>query len=207
MNAQGNPLQPLQQGPAPAAAQALQGPVPAARHVAAAPARGRQAPDRGQQQRVRAITFTGNGFANRAEVTDKCEALHQKCTNREVKYMVVGAEIGANGNHHVQGYIVFVNAKTLQAAKTWIGNNPHVEAARGTPTQCSNYCKKGEQPHLEWTQQNVDGPNFGLNAHYLEFGELPLTRQDASARGNHPMLIWMRTAPIELFPSCTLTAN
>jgi len=77
----------------------------------------------------------------------------------------------------------------------------------GTPIQCSNYCKKGEQPHDEWTIQGIEGPNFGLNAHFLEFGEIPMSRQDASARGNHPMLVWMRSAPVELFPSCTLTSN
>ena len=58
--------------------------------------------------------------------------IHAKADLQTVKYLVVAREIGESGNHHCQGYVVFTNAKTMQATKTWIGGNPHVEIARGT---------------------------------------------------------------------------
>lgn len=39
----------------------------------------------------------------------------------------------------------------------------------------------GEQSHQEWNEQADDGPNFGLNANFKEFGEVPRKPKGAKA--------------------------
>lgn len=41
------------------------------------------------------------------------------------------------------------------------------------------YCKKGDQSHAEWEELDVKGPNFGLNANFLEHGSCPNMPREA----------------------------
>lgn len=62
-----------------------------------------------------------------------------------VSYLVYQREKGESGTEHYQGYIELTSRQrftTLQRKLGWVG--VHWEAARGTPTQCRNYCMKEE---------------------------------------------------------------
>lgn len=59
-----------------------------------------------------------------------------------VRYLVYGREVGDSGTPHLQGFVIFNNATTLAAAKRRIGERAHLEVARGTSKQASDYCKK-----------------------------------------------------------------
>lgn len=61
---------------------------------------------------------------------------------KDVKYVVVGKEVGDSGTPHLQGYISFIGRKTARFVKDLIGGRAHVEIARSTPTQAADYCKK-----------------------------------------------------------------
>jgi len=54
--------------------------------------------------------------------------------------MVIGYEVGEQGTAHVQGYCQFKKQRRYgPLAARW---HAHCEAARGTPTEASDYCKK-----------------------------------------------------------------
>lgn len=75
-------------------------------------------------------------------------------------YLVYGEEVGDSGTPHLQGYVCFSDRRTLRSAKEAIGSRAHLEVARGSPQQASDYCKK-------------DGD-------YTEFGQLPAGRGERS---------------------------
>lgn len=60
----------------------------------------------------------------------------------ECEYIVIGRETGDSGTPHLQGYVCFVNRKTLASCKRLISDRAHLESARGTPLEASTYCKK-----------------------------------------------------------------
>lgn len=70
--------------------------------------------------------------------TDLVYGLH---TITNVRYHVVGSELGNAGTPHLQGYVVFQDAKTLSAVKDLLPR-AHLEVAVGSHLQASDYCKK-----------------------------------------------------------------
>lgn len=66
-----------------------------------------------------------------------------------VQYLVVGQERGDSGTPHLQGFVSFGTRRRLQQVRAALGNRIHAEAARGTPQQASEYCKK-EGDFAEW---------------------------------------------------------
>jgi len=82
----------------------------------------------------RRYCFTLNNY------TDE-EALHLE-SYTDCKYIVVGREVGDNLTPHLQGFIIFNTSVRFAAAKERLGNRCHIEPAKGSSEQASNYCKK-----------------------------------------------------------------
>lgn len=73
-----------------------------------------------------------------------------------INYLVFGREIGESGTPHLQGFVSFSNRRTLRYARNLISDRAHFEAAKGSPDQAGEYCKK--------------------EGKYEEFGECPRGR-------------------------------
>lgn len=76
-------------------------------------------------------------------------------------YLVVGKESGEEGTPHLQGYLVFEKVHDFSWIKKRL-SRAHIEKARGTPEQASNYCKK--------------------EGDFYESGALPLQKGDAEKK-------------------------
>lgn len=59
----------------------------------------------------------------------------------EVRYLVIGKEIGENGTPHLQGYVELNRALTMAHLKAF-NQRVHWEPRRGSAKQASDYCKK-----------------------------------------------------------------
>nr|UBJ25934.1 putative replication-associated protein [Red panda feces-associated crucivirus] len=95
-------------------------------------------------------------------------------------YLLCAKETSSTGTPHLQGFIIFNQKRRL----SWITSNVFVSTitgkgraswalCSGTPTENIIYCKKGEQTKEEWLKLKDKGPNYGLNADFVEFGEPP----------------------------------
>lgn len=56
-------------------------------------------------------------------------------------YLVVGKEVGKSGTPHLQGYIYYKNARSFDSVRKLLFD-AHIEKAKGTSKQASDYCKK-----------------------------------------------------------------
>ena len=102
------------------------------------------------EKRCRDYCFTLNNY------TDDEYSVIDALNPPDVKYIVVAKEVGDSGTPHLQGYVYFVNAKSMSAVKKLLGKRCHLEATKGTPVEASEYCKKDND--------------------YYEKGELPVTQ-------------------------------
>lgn len=94
--------------------------------------------------------------------------------NSNAQYAVVGREHGASlETPHLQGFVIFNSNQRFNAAKALLSPRAHLEVARGTSKQASDYCKKEND--------------------YEEFGTLP----DSPGKRNdlEEFRDWIKTQP------------
>jgi len=90
--------------------------------------------------RVRAVRwcFTLNNYT-----ADEVDSLVRNCSDRKVvAYLVYGKEVGEEGTPHLQGYIELSSKREFSTVKKLVGTRAHIEQARGSSQQASDYCKK-----------------------------------------------------------------
>lgn len=84
--------------------------------------------------RSRAWCFTLNNYT--VEEYTKLQELNYS-------YIVLGEEVGEKKHTpHIQGYVEFKNAKSMDAFKNDVSLRLHLEKRKGTPQEASDYCKK-----------------------------------------------------------------
>lgn len=104
----------------------------------------------------------------------------------QVKWMVASLERGdLNEGLHIQGCISFKNAKTWGAVRKVLELKAGDELSEFHSSPAANvaYCRKGEQSHEEWTEDGIDGENYGLNVDILkELGSPPKYGEDKTSQ-------------------------
>lgn len=98
-------------------------------------------------------------------------------------YAIVAEETGQEGTRHFQGFVIFKKEQRLSALKKLLPR-AHWEKCLGTVEQNIAYCKKGDQSHDEWKKFGPSGPNYGLNANYVEHGETPVSKKISAKKRN-----------------------
>lgn len=87
--------------------------------------------------------------------------------NSKLRYIIVGHEVGESGTPHLQIYFQLEKQAKLTTIKNWGGPfaRMHFEAARGSPVQASDYCKKeGNFFELGERKENKPGARSDLDA-------------------------------------------
>lgn len=83
--------------------------------------------------RSRHFCFTLNNYSADAEC--KLKAL-------DCRYLIYGKETGESGTAHLQGYVSFVKALRFNLVKKLLPAGCHIEAAKGSAQQNTDYCSK-----------------------------------------------------------------
>jgi len=86
---------------------------------------------------VAKYVFTVNNYTD-----EDLDRLANLGTGGEVRYLIYGKEVGASGNKHLQGFVIFRKRRAFSLAKSAISPKAHIEKANGTDSQASEYCKK-----------------------------------------------------------------
>lgn len=120
--------------------------------------------------RHRAWCFTWNNYGEHDR--ERLDSLVEGRNAGTVRYLCYQPERSpTTSTPHLQGYIVFLNARTLRGAKSIIGEAAHLEVARGTLEQNVEYCSK---------EESRDGDaGFG----FTEFGDRDGCRGTGSGSG------------------------
>lgn len=87
-------------------------------------------------KRYRNWVFTLNNYTSDEELSI------QRVGEDHAKFLLYGRERGESGTPHLQGMVVWQNAKTLAATKKTLSRRAHLEVMAGTPQQSIIYCSK-----------------------------------------------------------------
>lgn len=80
--------------------------------------------------------FTLNNYTEQQLIT-----IQSFCESNSV-YSIIGKEIGESGTPHLQGYVHLPVRKRFNFIKGALGDQAHIEPARGSPRQNRAYCSK-----------------------------------------------------------------
>jgi len=147
---------------------------------------------------TRSLCFTLNNHT-------AVEVAHLATMPGLIRFICWGVEIAASGTPHLQGYLELSKPCRLAAIKK-LGpgfDRAHFEARRGKRDDARDYCAKGSQPHDEWKELKTKGPNYGLLAEFISYGDW-----EAGGQGCRPDLGKVRSlACAEGMRGVTLTCN
>lgn len=93
---------------------------------------------------VRRWCFTLNNYSQ-----GEIQLINDVLSSEHIKYGIYGKESGENSTPHLQGFIIFNECKRLAQVKNLVSQRAHFEAARGSSSQASDYCKK-EGDYIEF---------------------------------------------------------
>jgi len=114
------------------------------------------------QSRPRNIVFTLNNYV---------EADRQRLRDLDAAYLLAAAEVGESGTPHLQGYAELKAPTSFSTLASTLAKRAHIEVCRDK-LKAEEYVRKGEQPHAEWSEKGVGGPNYGTNLEiWLEYGQ------------------------------------
>lgn len=122
--------------------------------------------------KIRRWVFTLNNYSD--DDQDRIRALAAQSD-----YVVFGREVGASGTPHLQGFIFFKRRVAFSTAKIRLGLEAHIEAAKGTDKQASDYCKK-DGDFEEFGELSSPGKRNDWEAYkdfVIDLGRIPSTRE------------------------------
>lgn len=93
--------------------------------------------------RLRNWCFTTNNPSD--EVKTHMLGLYDDSNN--IEYLIYGEETGDGGTPHLQGYIQLKKQTRMLTVKALLTGEPHLEGAKGSPDQASEYCMKEDNYH------------------------------------------------------------
>lgn len=73
------------------------------------------------------------------------------------KYIIYGNEVGESGTPHLQGFIIWNDAKSFKATLALFPKSAHLEVCKGTPYDNFVYCSKGDDFVERGTRPNKQG--------------------------------------------------
>lgn len=94
---------------------------------------------RGNAAKHWVFTINNPGLLGEQAVCDRLRALH---ASGDVVYAVYGREVGETGTPHLQGYLQLSRKQRFVYVKKAVDDRAHLEVARGSAQQASDYCKK-----------------------------------------------------------------
>lgn len=90
------------------------------------------------------INFAGSDGAGQRDLAhDELATAAERFHNEgRIVYLIAGREVGANGTHHIQGYMELAKRERLAGVKRYLSPRAHCQVARGTPMENRTYCSK-----------------------------------------------------------------
>lgn len=95
------------------------------------------------------------GPEDEARLTGMGEATPEETV---IEYLIFGREVGASGTRHLQGFVSFKSRRRFAYVRSVLGEQCHVEKAKGTPGDNRTYCSK-EGDFEEFGEAPPDAPN------------------------------------------------
>jgi len=92
----------------------------------------------------------------------------------QMDYLILGQEVGENGTHHLQGYVIFKIRKQLSAVKKTFPR-AHLEIKRGKCSEAAAYCMKDDK-FTEWGELPAD--NAGAEGTKRKWAEVRTYAKD-----------------------------
>nr|QKV51192.1 putative replication associated protein [Crucivirus sp.] len=125
--------------------------------------------DQGPPTKARGYCFTINNYSPEEVESFRAYAV-------KIDYAIFGYEVApTTGTPHMQCYMNHNNTIRFQTLRKLFPRAANIVQAKGTAKQNQIYCKKGVQSKEEYTEHGAEGPNYGKDAVWEEFGECPET--------------------------------